>query len=56
MGPVLEFFAENISGVDGACDAEDTDIDIDDGLADLAFAEIDFGWCGGLALEYASLS
>ena len=41
MGPIFEFFGENIAGVDGAWDVEDVDIDIDDGFVDLAFAQID---------------
>ena len=40
MGPILELFGEDIAGVGGAWNVNDTDITIDDGFADFAFAEI----------------
>ena len=41
MGPILEFFGENIAGVGGACDVKDADVAIDDSFMGFAFVEID---------------
>ena len=41
MSCIFEFLGENIAGVDDARDVADVYIAIDDGFADLAFAEID---------------
>ena len=49
MGCILEFFGENIAGIDDAWDMEDAGIAIDYGFADLAFAEIDV--CHALVCE-----
>ena len=40
MGCILDFFGENIAGVDGTGKVEDVDIVVDDGLVDFAFAEV----------------